>query len=65
MILIMHILPELFISVLVMITLMMGVFIKKSFNLITLLTILSLILKKDKHMGLMSCGTIPFRDITL
>ena len=43
MILIMHILPELFISVLVMITLMMGVFIKKSFKLVYFSTIAGLI----------------------
>ena len=43
MILIMHILPELFISVLVMITLMIGVFIKKSFKLVYFSTIVGLI----------------------
>ena len=40
---IIYILPEIFLSVSIMVFLMMGVFIKKSFNLITLLTILSLI----------------------
>ncbi len=37
-----HILPELFLSVSIMIFLMLGVFIKKNFKLINLLTILSL-----------------------
>ena len=40
---IIYILPEIFLSVSIMVFLMMGVYIKKSFNLITLLTILSLI----------------------
>ena len=39
---IIYILPELFISISVMIFLMLGVFIKKSFKLINLLTIISL-----------------------
>ena len=40
---IIYILPELFISFAIMLFLMLGVFIKKSFKLINLLTILSLI----------------------
>ena len=38
-----YILPELFLSIAIMSLLMLGVFIKKSFKLINLLTILSLI----------------------
>ena len=37
-----YILPELFLSVAIMSLLMLGVFIKKSFKLVSLLTILSL-----------------------
>ena len=40
---IVYILPELFLSLTVMFLLMLGVFIKKSFKLVNLLTILSLI----------------------
>ena len=40
---IIYILPEIFLSASIMLFLMMGVFIKKSFNLVMLLTILSLI----------------------
>ena len=40
---IVYILPELFLSITVMILLMLGVFIKKSFKLVNLLVILSLI----------------------
>ena len=40
---IIYILPELFLSIAIMFLLMLGVFIKKSFKLVTLLTILSLI----------------------
>ena len=39
---IVYILPELFLSVAIMFLLMLGVFIKKSFKLVNLLTILSL-----------------------
>ena len=38
-----YILPEIFLSIMIMFLLMLGVFIKKSFNLVYLLTILSLI----------------------
>ena len=41
--LIVHILPELFLSLAIMSLLMVGVFVKKSFKLVNLLTILSLI----------------------
>ena len=41
--LIIYILPEIFLSLMIMSLLMLGVFIKKSFNLVHLLTILSLI----------------------
>ena len=41
--LIVHILPELFLSLAIMSLLMLGVFVKKSFKLVNLLTILSLI----------------------
>ena len=40
---IVYILPELFLSILIMLLLMLGVFIKKSFRLVNLLTILSLV----------------------
>jgi len=40
---IVYILPELFLSITIMFLLMLGVFIKKSFKLVNLLTILSLI----------------------
>ena len=40
---IIYILPELFLSIAIMFLLMLGVFIKKSFKLVNLLTILSLI----------------------
>ena len=40
---IIYILPELFLSLAIMFLLMLGVFIKKSFKLVNLLTILSLI----------------------
>ena len=40
---IVYILPEIFLSLAIMFLLMLGVFIKKSFNLVYLLTILSLI----------------------
>jgi len=40
---IIYILPELFLSIVIMFLLMLGVFIKKSFKLVNLLTILSLI----------------------
>ena len=40
---IVYILPELFLSIAIMFLLMLGVFIKKSFKLVNLLTILSLI----------------------
>ena len=40
---IVYILPELFISIAMMFLLMLGTFIKKSFKLVNLLTILSLI----------------------
>ena len=40
---IVYILPELFLSIAMMFILMLGVFIKKSFKLVNLLTILSLI----------------------
>ena len=40
---IVYILPELFLSITMMFLLMLGVFIKKSFKLVNLLTILSLI----------------------
>jgi len=40
---IIYILPELFLSITIMFLLMLGVFIKKSFKLVYLLTILSLI----------------------
>ena len=40
---IIHLLPELFLSVAIMTLLMLGVFIKKSFKLVNFLTILSLI----------------------
>ncbi len=40
---IVYILPELFLSIAIMFLLMLGVFIKKSFNLVNLLTILSLV----------------------
>ena len=40
---IVYILPELFLSIMIMLLLMLGVFIKKSFKLVYLLTILSLI----------------------
>jgi len=40
---IVYILPELFLSIAIMFLLMLGVFIKKSFKLVSLLTILSLI----------------------
>ena len=40
---IIYILPELFLSIAIMFLLMLGVFIKKSFKLVSLLTILSLI----------------------
>ena len=40
---IVYILPEIFLSLAIMFLLMLGVFIKKSFNLVNLLTILSLI----------------------
>ena len=40
---IVYILPELFLSAAIMFLLMLGVFIKKSFKLVNLLTILSLI----------------------
>ena len=41
---IVYILPELFLSIVIMTLLMLGVFIQKSFKLIYLLTILSLVL---------------------
>jgi len=40
---IIYILPELFLSITIMFLLMLGVFIKKSFKLVNLLTILSLL----------------------
>ena len=40
---IVYILPELFLSIVIMFLLMLGVFIKKSFKLVNLLTILSLL----------------------
>ena len=40
---IIYILPELFLSIVIMFLLMLGVFIKKSFKLVNLLTILSLL----------------------
>jgi NADH-quinone oxidoreductase subunit N len=40
---IVYILPEIFLSLAIMFLLMLGVFVKKSFNLVDLLTILSLI----------------------
>jgi len=40
---IVYILPELFLSAAIMFLLMLGVFIKKSFKLVNLLTILSLL----------------------
>ena len=40
---IVYILPELFLSITIMFLLMLGVFVKKSFKLVNLLTILSLI----------------------
>ena len=40
---VLYILPELFLSIVIMFLLMLGVFIKKSFKLVNLLTILSLL----------------------
>ena len=40
---IIYILPELFLSITIMLLLMLGVFIKKSFKIVNLLTILSLV----------------------
>ena len=40
---IVYILPELFLSIAIMFLLMLGVFIKKSFKLVNLLTVLSLL----------------------
>ena len=40
---IIYILPELFLSITIMLLLMIGVFVKKSFKLVHLLTILSLL----------------------
>ena len=40
---IIYILPELFLSIVIMFLLMLGVFVKKSFKLVNLLTILSLL----------------------
>ena len=40
---IIYILPELFLSIVIMLLLMIGVFIKKSFKLVNLLTVISLL----------------------